>query len=435
MLTPEENALFTQIGPGTAMGALQRRYWHPIGAVSEMRERWTKRVRLLGEDLVLFRDRGGRFGLVGEFCPHRRASLAYGIPTDDGIRCPYHGWKFSAAGLCLEQPNEPEGSTFREKVSTSGYPVEVLGGLIFAYLGLMPAPLLPRWPGFAGENVIRMCGYTPIAANWLQIMENSLDPVHTEWLHGKLFEFLNEASGAKVNFARHHVKFRVVEFRFGFYKQRLLEGQTEDCDDWQVGHPVLFPNILAVGSGGGELWTMHSYQMRIPTDDEHTMHYWYTAFEPPPGVTVPEHLLDEVPFFEFPLRGADGEYDLYTVDTQDAMVWEAPGPVLRRDLEHLGTTDSGVILFRNVLRRELAAIERGEDPLGVIRHPDENAHIELGIERNKPFMLDGFENLMRRTHAPYSPFWDDICALFADYNNTVRLARATAAAGFGAETA
>ena len=144
---------------------------------------------------------------------------------------------------------------------------------------------------------------------------------------------------------------------------------------------------------------------------------------------MPEHLLSDVPFFPFPLRDASGAYDLYTVDTQDAMVWEAPGPILRRDLEHLGTTDSGVILLRNVLKRELAAIERGEDPLGVIRDADENAHIELGIERNKPFMLDGFENLMRRTHAPHSPFWDDICALFTSYNDAAQLAKATTAAG------
>src|ERR1700761_111810 len=135
MLTAEENALLTQIGPGTPMGELQRRYWHPVGAVAEMRPSsgsgWTKRVRLLGEDLVLFKDRTGKLGLIGEFCPHRRASMAYGIPTEDGIRCPYHGWKFDGAGHCLEQPNEPEGSNFKDKVSTSGYPVETLGGMIF----------------------------------------------------------------------------------------------------------------------------------------------------------------------------------------------------------------------------------------------------------------------------------------------------------------
>src|ERR1700691_2627827 len=105
------------------MGALMRRYWWPFVATAEMEDRWTKRVRLLGEDLVLFKDRSGTFGLIGEFCPHRRASLAYGIPTDDGIRCPYHGWKFDGTGSCLEQPNEPEGSSFKDKVNIGGYAV------------------------------------------------------------------------------------------------------------------------------------------------------------------------------------------------------------------------------------------------------------------------------------------------------------------------
>jgi 5,5'-dehydrodivanillate O-demethylase oxygenase subunit len=107
MLTPEENEVLTRIGPGTRMGALQRRYWHPIAAVAEMGDPSsgsgrTKRVRLLGEDLVLFKDRSGRFGLIAEACPHRRASFAYGIPTEQGIRCPYHGWMFDGSGRCLE---------------------------------------------------------------------------------------------------------------------------------------------------------------------------------------------------------------------------------------------------------------------------------------------------------------------------------------------
>ena len=102
MLTKEENALLTQTGRGTPMGDLLRRYWQPVAAASEMEEKWTKRVRIMGEDLILFKDRTGKLGLIEEACPHRRASLAYGIPTEDGIRCPYHGWKFDGAGRCLD---------------------------------------------------------------------------------------------------------------------------------------------------------------------------------------------------------------------------------------------------------------------------------------------------------------------------------------------
>ena len=158
MVTAEENELLTRIGPGTRMGALMRRYWQPIGTAGEMREKWTKRIRILGEDLVLFRNRGGSFGLIAEKCPHRNASFAYGIPTEDGIRCPYHGWKFDAAGACIDQPNEPEGSTFAGKTKTTAYPVEELGGLLWAYMGPLPAPLIPRLDGLVAEGTIRILG-------------------------------------------------------------------------------------------------------------------------------------------------------------------------------------------------------------------------------------------------------------------------------------
>ena len=149
MLTAEQNELLTRVGPGTRMGTLMRRYWHPIAPLVDMEERWTKRIRLLGEDLVLFKDRTGGFGLIAEACPHRRASLAYGIPAIDGIRCPYHGWKFDTTGRCIEQPNKPDGSTFKDKTGTTAYPVGELGGMVWAYLGPLPAPRIPRLDGWS----------------------------------------------------------------------------------------------------------------------------------------------------------------------------------------------------------------------------------------------------------------------------------------------
>ena len=170
MLTAEQNELLTRIGPGTLCGELMRRYWHPIAAVSELDSlKWNKRVRLLGEDLVLFRDRQDRYGLITEACPHRRASLAFGIPTNDGIRCPYHGWAFGHSGQCLEQPNEPEKSQFRSKVTTPAYSVEEMGGVFWAYLGPAESkPLLPRLDGFVAEGTVRMLGSAIVPCNWLQ---------------------------------------------------------------------------------------------------------------------------------------------------------------------------------------------------------------------------------------------------------------------------
>jgi 5,5'-dehydrodivanillate O-demethylase oxygenase subunit len=416
MLTEQENALLTRIGPGTSMGRLQRRYWHPIAGLEELEGRWTKRIRLLGEDLVLFKDRSGKLGLIAEFCPHRRASLAYGIPQEDGIRCPYHGWKFDGSGRCLEQPNEPEGSSFKDKIATAGYPVEVLGGMIFAYLGPQPVPLLPRWDGFVSDGAIRMIGKTIVPCNWLQIMENSADPVHTEWLHGHLQEFVEEQRGVKYAISRKHLKIGFAEFEYGMYKRRLLAGSTEESDDWKVGHPILFPNILAVGSGGGRLWKMHVYQMRVPMDDVTTLHFWYSAYEPPEGTDVPRKLLDRIPVYDVPYADERGEYILDNADGQDMMAWITQGPIAARHLEKLGSTDRGVTLYRKMLERELKKVEAGEDPIGVVRDPAVNTVITFPLERDKAHFTDGFASLIQRQQAKYSPFTADLIDVFAAYN-------------------
>ncbi|HXF34046.1 MAG TPA: Rieske 2Fe-2S domain-containing protein [Candidatus Acidoferrales bacterium] len=412
MLTVEENEQLTRVGPGTPMGNLMRRYWQPLAAVSEMQDRWTKRVKLLGEDLVLFKDRQGRFGLIAEFCPHRRASLAYGIPQEDGIRCPYHGWKFDRAGSCIEQPNEPEGSSFKDKIKTAGYPVQELGGLLWAYLGPLPAPLLPRYDGFVAKGAIRMVGSAVVNCNWLQIMENSVDPVHTEWLHGKLYEFVEEKNGVKVAISKHHVKIGFDEFEHGIIKRRLLEGQSEDVSDWKDGHPVVFPNILAVGSGGG-LWTQYVFQLRVPMDDTHTMHLWYHAYIPPEGAVVPQKLLDEIAYYDVPIKDANGEYMLNFIHVQDIMAWETQGPIADRSRESIAWSDQGVTMYRKMLRREMKKAAEGQDPMNIIRDPAKNDVIELPLEKFKEHFADGFESLLRRHMASFSPIAEDIIKVFA----------------------
>ena len=144
MLSIEENERLTRVGPGTPMGDLMRRYWHPVAASIELKENPTRAVRLLGEDLVLYKDRSGILRLIQESCPHRRVNMLYGIPEQHGLRCPYHGWLFDETGSCLEMPAEAPDSTFKDRVQALSYPVEELGGLIFAYLGPQPVPLLPR---------------------------------------------------------------------------------------------------------------------------------------------------------------------------------------------------------------------------------------------------------------------------------------------------
>jgi 5,5'-dehydrodivanillate O-demethylase len=412
MLTAEENELLTRIGPGTRMGALLRRYWHPVAGSTEMEDRWTMKVRLLGEDLVLFKDRTGKLGLIEESCPHRRVSLALGIPTENGIRCAYHGWEFDGSGRCVDQPSEPERNALRNKVITAAYPVEELGGLIWAYLGPLPAPLLPRFDGFLAPGQIRTIGKVVVPCNWLQIMENSVDPIHTEWLHGKLYEFVNEADKVKVALSRHHVKIAFDEFEFGIVKRRLMEGQPEDCDDWTVGHPILFPTMLAVGSGGG-LWQHYAFQIRVPIDDTHTMHYWYHGYVPPAGAVVPQHLLDRAPVYEPPIRDAQGNYRVDYIDVQDIAAWVTQGAIADRSKERLGATDQGVQMYRRMLRRELDKIEQGQDPIGTLRDPAQNVYIDLPLEKHKDMFSDGFKSITERNVTTFSPIAEELLDVFA----------------------
>jgi 5,5'-dehydrodivanillate O-demethylase len=411
MLTNAENEALTRVGAGTPMGDLLRRYWQVIGAASEMTDRWTKRVRLFGEDLVLYRDRSGTLGLIGEQCPHRRASMAYGIPEADGIRCPYHGWQFNERGSCIDQPNEPAGSTFKDKVSLAAYPVQELGGLLFTYLGPAPAPLLPHFDAYMEERAIRMLGRSLVPCNWLQIMENSVDPVHTEWLHGKLHEFVREKRGEKFAISAHHLDIAFEEFEYGIFKRRLLEGQPEDGDDWRVGHPVLFPNILAVGSAEATL-RRHAFQIRVPIDDTHTMHYWYDVYVPPAGADVPAHLLAGVTPYDVPFQLENGEFMVDMLDAQDVMAWVTQGNIADRSVERLGTTDRGIVQYRKMLVREMKAVAEGRDPMGVIRDPAKNEKIDIPLERNKHHFTDGFERMIRKNHAQFSPIAEELIDVF-----------------------
>jgi 5,5'-dehydrodivanillate O-demethylase len=411
MESAKHNQQLTEVGKGTPMGNLMRRYWQPFGALVDLDNKWTKRVRLLGEDLVLFKDRQGRLGLIAEQCPHRRASFAHGIPTQDGIRCPYHGWEYNAQGKCINQPNEQDKCAFRDKVSTDAYPVEEMGGMLWAYMGPQPQPLLPRWDGFVAEGTIRIMGRTVLPINWLQIMENSLDPVHTEWLHGHHYEFLKEQEGVKVAISARHLKIDFKEFEFGMTKHRLLEGHSEDGDDWKVGHPIVFPNMLAVGNGD-EKSRYYSFQMRVPVDDTHTLHLWFNAYVPPKDAEVPKHLLEKVHTYEVPYLDAQGEFIVDNVDGQDMMAWISQGPIADRTQENLGATDKGVVMYRRMLKREMDKVQSGIDPMGLVRDSHRNQCIDLPNEKKKHHNSDGFTSFMMRTHAKYSPIANDLSKLF-----------------------
>jgi phthalate 4,5-dioxygenase oxygenase subunit len=195
----EQNELITRIGPGTACGALMRHYWQPAALLDEFDPRWdprmaerpVKAVRLLGQDLVLFRDQAGRWGLIDRDCPHRGADLAYGRHEGDGLRCPFHGWKFATDGTCLETPAEPYGSTLCQRVRQRSYPVREQAGVLFAWLGPEDGtpPELPAFDAFApGQPQLRLQG--PVALQLAAGLRGRHRPAHASYLH----RFLQDAS-------------------------------------------------------------------------------------------------------------------------------------------------------------------------------------------------------------------------------------------------
>ena len=412
MLTEAENTLLTRTGRGTPVGELLRRYWQPVAAVSEMHDRWTKRVRIMGEDLVLFRDRSGRLGLIEEQCPHRRASLAYGIPAEAGIRCPYHGWMFDGSGRCLEQPNEAPESTFKDKVSLAGYPVQEVAGMIFAYLGPLPAPAMIKLDGYLAAPAIRLIGKADIPCNWLQIQENSVDPIHSEWLHGHFAEFLAEQRGVKYAFSGRHLKIAFDEKPYGIVKRRLKAGQAEDCSDWTTGHPMVFPNILALGQAEPG-WMTYAFEIRVPIDDANTANWWFTAFKPQLGAAVPPELFEKAYYFDVPIDTGD----IDTVAFQDIVAWRTQGAIADRTTEHLGSTDRGITMFRRMLQREVAIVAAGGDPMLVDRTPGADVVLELPVEAEKAHYSDGFASLVPRRVWKYAGIDE---ALIAAYDASKR---------------
>jgi 5,5'-dehydrodivanillate O-demethylase len=284
--------------------------------------------------------------------------------------------------------------------------------MLFAYLGPEPRPLLPRFDGFVAEGAIRMMGRALLPVNWLQIMENSVDPIHTEWLHGHQYEFQKEQEGVKVAISTRHEKIDFREFEFGITKHRLLAGHSEDSDDWRIGHPIVFPNMLAVGNGD-ETSRYYSFQIRVPVDDEHTMHLWYNAYIPPRDAVVPERLTRSLHVYDVPFKDENGEFIVDNIDGQDMMAWISQGPIADRTRENLGSSDKGVAIYRRVLRRELKKMEDGEDPMGVVRDAQRNGRIDLPNERKKHHNSDGFASFMLRTHARYSPIAGELVKIYA----------------------
>ena len=356
----------TEVGAGTPMGELLRRYWHPVGTLADATDT-PRRVRVLGEDLILFRDQSGRPGLVYPHCAHRGASLFYGKVEARGIRCCYHGWLFDVQGHCLEQPCEPDGGRARAKVRQPWYPVQERYGLVWAYMGPPDRkPVLPRYECLetleAGEfletddNSIGGGGPRIIPCNWLQHYENLVDPFHVVILHSSFSgtQFVEQmAVMPEVTWDTQDLSVRTLSLR------RLPDGKTLSRIS-EAGLPTLrvipSPRI-------GRYGRVESIGWVLPIDD-HSFRIYVVGRVRDVGELyrmrsrLNGKLWEELTEEEHQRFPGDYEAQVH----QGNIAWHSE--------EHLATSDRGIVMLRRLLQKQLDAISEGADPAGVSFDPD-----------------------------------------------------------------
>jgi nitrite reductase/ring-hydroxylating ferredoxin subunit len=349
---PKEDEELTHVGPRTPGGEYLRRFWHPVIRSDALKD-LPVRLRILGEDLVVFRDKRGRVGLLELHCPHRGTSLEFGLICETGIRCCYHFWHFDVDGRILETPGEPADSTLKDRLYHGAYPIRESNGLVFAYMG--PADKMPALPILDTFDTpgCRMVPTVPhiFDCNWVQCQENVMDPAHLEFLHAiEGSQFIDEL---KVQ--------SVLDWMDS--PSGIICTATRRVEDkiWLRMNEYLPPNLRQFGGSNRSVREVHIARARtttwsVPLDDTHTMIIGFRRIgenEEPP--TKPGFGQTADRSYEERQR-VPGDYDAQT--SQRAIAVHA--------LEHLGATDRGVIMTRNIIRRGIQAVQRGEDPQHVI---------------------------------------------------------------------
>jgi phenylpropionate dioxygenase-like ring-hydroxylating dioxygenase large terminal subunit len=404
MLSQEQNDLITRVGPGTAAGALMRRYWQPVALVDEfdprldprMAQRPLKALRILGQDLVLLKDAAGRWGLLDRHCPHRGADLAFGRHEGDGLRCPFHGWKFETSGRCLETPAEPPGLKLFDRVRQRSYPVLEKSGILFAWFGEegQAPPPLPEFDCFAAPASHTFAFKGLWHCNWLQAFEVGIDPAHPSFLHrflndapleavgdnaaGKQFRSASagEFAGEKWPMTRIMREFHQPDISFEPRPWGLqltaLRHMTEELTHVRITHAI-FPHTFVIPLSE----TLTITQMHLPVDDTHT--YWYTVFTSFGGPVDKEAMRSQrlqyisLPDY-IPKAGRHNSWGFNPdeqltrtylgmgeddINVHDQWAVESMGAIQDRTLEHLGTSDKVIMANRRNLLKAIEAVRSG----------------------------------------------------------------------------
>jgi phenylpropionate dioxygenase-like ring-hydroxylating dioxygenase large terminal subunit len=352
-----------------------RRYWWPIGICDHLKSKPTL-VRLLGENLVLFRDGAGKPGLLAALCSHRRANLCLGDVEADGLRCRYHGWKYAVDGKVIEIPGEPAAERIARQVHHLSYPVVEHGGGVFAYLGPPPVPLLPQFDFLVREGVrtVRIGGFSD--SNWLQCVENGMDPTHVSFAHRDALTDLGDFP-TKIEFER---------TEHGMIHKTYRPGDGPGRQFYREHHLVM-PGISVTGAGqrrveGGDNAPAVSGRWTVPIDDHESMMF-SVFFKPAENVGSVVRTTQDRPLFgtwapvtvqpfrEY--RGLQPEplgYEIpASVPAQDATLLDSMGPIVDRENEFLVSGDEPIVLLRKLFLDAIDTVSEGRDPPGVFRHP------------------------------------------------------------------
>ena len=401
MISAEQNELMTRTGAATPAGRLLRNYWQPVALADELQDRRPlKAVKVLGQDLVLFRDEHGRYGLLERDCPHRGADLAYARIEDGGLRCAFHGWLFDVRGQCLQTPAEPEGSKLCQRIRQRSYPVVEKSGIIFGWLGdASPATSPSAFPAFdcfvaPDSHTFAFKGY--LECNWLQALEVGIDPAHASYLHrffededtsggyGKQFRGTSADSDMPITkvlreFDRPEIKVEKTPYGMRLIALRKLN----DANTHVRVTNLVFPQAFVIPMSA----EMTISQWHVPIDDSSC--YWYAIFTSFTHPVDKQKMRDQrlqlytLPDYK-PRVGKSNHYGFdadqqrgstYTgmghdINVHDQWAVESPGPIQDRTREHLGTTDKGVITYRKILVDAIEKNAAGEKPLMVLAEAD-----------------------------------------------------------------
>ncbi len=390
MLRAEQNELVTRTGVGTPMGEMFRRYWLPALLASELPEDDGPpvRVRLLSEQLVAFRDSEGRYGLIDEFCAHRRVSLWFGRNEGCGLRCPYHGWKYDVNGQCVDLPSEGDDTGLRQTIKLKSYPLVERGGILWTYMGPPEEqPALPEWEFIMVPPDQSFSSKRWQECNWLQAMEGGIDSSHVSFLHRANLEsdpLFKGAGGNRYNLADSAPTFEVVDQDAGLFigvRRKAEEGNFY----WRIT-PWVMPCFTMVPPRGDHPIHGHFW---IPIDDENCW-AWSFDYHPARALTATEVQAMEdgfgvhtplIPGSFRPTANKDNDYlidraaqkagttfsGVTGIAMQDASLQESMGPIVDRTREKLVSTDNGIIMARQRLIRAARALaDKGTPPPGIL---------------------------------------------------------------------